>query len=94
MHALLATAALGTTEVKSNEGFAIRLGLLSPQSRGRITLTSADLDAPLLIDPAYLSAEADLTALEADVKAEIDDAVKFAEQSPPADEYAKCVVKE
>ena len=38
--------------------------------------------------------EADLTALEADVKAEIDDAVKFAEQSPPADEYAKYVVKE
>src|SRR3954462_5270377 len=38
--------------------------------------------------------EDDLTALEDDVKAEIEDAVKFAEDSPPADEYAKYVVKE
>src|SRR5215813_8252466 len=34
IHALLATAALGTTAVKPHEGFAIRLGLLRPQSRG------------------------------------------------------------
>ncbi|MDX2091033.1 MAG: pyruvate dehydrogenase (acetyl-transferring) E1 component subunit alpha [Kofleriaceae bacterium] len=38
--------------------------------------------------------EADLTALEEDVKAEIDDAVKFSEESPPADEYFPYVVKE
>ena len=38
--------------------------------------------------------EAELEALEADVKAEIDDAVKFAEDSPRADEYAPYVVKE
>ncbi len=38
--------------------------------------------------------EPDLTALDADVKAEIDDAVKFAEQSPAADEYLPYVVKE
>jgi pyruvate dehydrogenase E1 component alpha subunit len=35
-----------------------------------------------------------LESLEADVKAEIEDAVKFAEDSPPADEYFPYVVKE
>jgi pyruvate dehydrogenase E1 component alpha subunit len=38
--------------------------------------------------------EAELEALEAEVKAEIEDAVKFAEDSPPADEYAQYVVKD
>jgi pyruvate dehydrogenase E1 component alpha subunit len=38
--------------------------------------------------------EADLEALEADVKAEIEDAVKFAEDSAPADEYWQYVMKE
>jgi pyruvate dehydrogenase E1 component alpha subunit len=38
--------------------------------------------------------EADLEALEADVKAEIEDAVKFAEDSPAADEYKQYVIKE
>ena len=37
--------------------------------------------------------EADLEALEADVKAEIEDAVKFAEESPAADEYKQYVTK-
>jgi TPP-dependent pyruvate/acetoin dehydrogenase alpha subunit len=38
--------------------------------------------------------ENDLEALEADVKAEIEDAVQFAEQSPAADEYLPYVTKE
>jgi pyruvate dehydrogenase E1 component alpha subunit len=38
--------------------------------------------------------EADLDALEADVKAEIEDAVKFAEDSPAADSYLPYVIKE
>jgi pyruvate dehydrogenase E1 component alpha subunit len=38
--------------------------------------------------------EAEIEALEADVKAEIEDAVKFAEDSPPADAYLPYVVKE
>ena len=38
--------------------------------------------------------EPELEALEEDVKAEIEDAVKFAEDSPPADEYFKYVIKE
>ncbi|MBA3397893.1 MAG: pyruvate dehydrogenase (acetyl-transferring) E1 component subunit alpha [Deltaproteobacteria bacterium] len=45
-----------------------------------------------LIDIGF--ADADLEALEADVKAEIEDAVKFAEDSPPADDYKSYVVKE
>jgi choline dehydrogenase len=63
LQAVLGTAAVGTTEVRPNEGFSIRLGLLRPQSRGRIKITSADPNSPLLIDPNYLSAAADLTAL-------------------------------
>lgn len=39
-------------------------------------------------------AEADLDTLESDVKTEIEDAVRFAEESAPADEYKKYVVKE
>jgi len=38
--------------------------------------------------------EAELDALEADVKAEIEDAVKFAEDSPAADAYLPYVIKE
>jgi pyruvate dehydrogenase E1 component alpha subunit len=38
--------------------------------------------------------EPDLEKLEAEVKAEIEDAVKFAEESPPADEYLPYVYKE
>jgi pyruvate dehydrogenase E1 component alpha subunit len=38
--------------------------------------------------------EDELASLEEDVKAEIEDAVKFAEDSPAADEYLKYVVKE
>jgi pyruvate dehydrogenase E1 component alpha subunit len=38
--------------------------------------------------------EDELTTLEDDVKAEIEDAVKFAEESPPADEYLPYVIKE
>jgi pyruvate dehydrogenase E1 component alpha subunit len=39
-------------------------------------------------------AEGELDALEADVKAEIEDAVKFAEDSPAADAYLPYVIKE
>nr|HEX4317544.1 pyruvate dehydrogenase (acetyl-transferring) E1 component subunit alpha [Kofleriaceae bacterium] len=38
--------------------------------------------------------EADIAALEDDVKAEIEDAVQFAESSPVADEYKKYVIKD
>jgi hypothetical protein len=38
--------------------------------------------------------EQELESLEADVKAEIEDAVRFAEESPAADAYFPYVVKE
>jgi choline dehydrogenase len=66
--ALLATAAVGTTEIRPNEGFSIRIGLVRPHSRGRINITSADPNARLLIDPNYLSAAADLRTLCAAVE--------------------------
>lgn len=54
-----------------------------PVSIGRRRLVEeADMDEPAL------------KALEARVKAEIEDAVKFAEDSPPADEYATFTYKE
>jgi choline dehydrogenase len=68
LHALLASSAVGTTEIKANEGFSIRLALLRPQSRGSIKITSADLNAPLLIDPNYLSAGIDAAKLCAAVE--------------------------
>jgi pyruvate dehydrogenase E1 component alpha subunit len=40
------------------------------------------------------AAEADIASLEADVKAEIEDAVRFADESPAADEYKPYVIKE
>ncbi len=46
-----------------------------------------------LLDEASFE-EAKLKAIESKVKAEIDDAVKFAEDSPPADEYMSFTYKE
>ena len=43
--------------------YAIAAGIIRPVSRGELRLTSADPDAALHIDPAYLSEEADLNAL-------------------------------
>ncbi|MBK9070030.1 MAG: pyruvate dehydrogenase (acetyl-transferring) E1 component subunit alpha [Myxococcales bacterium] len=40
------------------------------------------------------TSDATLEALEADVKAEIEDSVQFAEDSPPADDYKSYVTKE
>lgn len=44
-------------------GFTLLTGLFRPRSRGRLALTSADLDAPLHIDPNYLSNGSDLEAI-------------------------------
>ena len=43
--------------------YALAPGIIRPVSRGELRLTSADPDAALHIDPAYLSEEADLNAL-------------------------------
>jgi choline dehydrogenase len=51
-------------------GHGITLGvvLLQPESRGRVTLASANPADPPLIDPGYLTAEADLTRLIAGIR--------------------------
>jgi choline dehydrogenase len=44
-------------------GFAVAVGLLRPESRGRLTLESADPFADPVIDPNYLGADDDLSRL-------------------------------
>jgi choline dehydrogenase-like flavoprotein len=46
------------------DGFTLMAGIVRPESRGRLTLASSDPEAPPLIDPAYLSEEADVVALQ------------------------------
>ena len=50
------------------DGFTLMAGVVRPASRGTLRLTSADPDAELLLDPAYLSCEVDLEALVAAVE--------------------------
>jgi len=45
------------------DGFTLMAGMIRPQSRGRLTLASADPDDPPVIDPAYLAEESDVDAL-------------------------------
>jgi choline dehydrogenase-like flavoprotein len=45
------------------DGFTLMAGIVRPQSRGRLTLASADPEAPPVIDPAYLAEAADIEAL-------------------------------
>ena len=49
-------------------GFTLMGGIVSPQSRGTLTLASADPHAEILIDINALAEEADLLALEASVR--------------------------
>ncbi len=43
------------------DGYSIVPAMMAPQSRGSVTLTSADLRAPARIDPGYLREPADLS---------------------------------
>ncbi|MEF3111671.1 GMC family oxidoreductase [Streptomyces chrestomyceticus] len=55
-------------EVPTEHGVTIGVVLLRPESRGRITLGGPGPDAPPVIDPGYLSSEADLRRLLAGVR--------------------------
>jgi choline dehydrogenase len=68
VQALFSPRAVGTGEIRSEDGFSILLALVRPESRGRLRITSADPNGPLLIDPQYLSAEADLIHLGAAIE--------------------------
>ncbi len=50
------------------DGFTLMAGIIRPASRGTLRLTSADPDAELLLDPAYLSCEVDVEAMVAAVE--------------------------
>jgi len=47
----------------NGHGFAVAIGLLQPESRGRLTLQSADPFAAPVIDPNYLGEDEDLSRL-------------------------------
>ncbi|PZG45975.1 oxidoreductase [Spongiactinospora gelatinilytica] len=50
------------------DAFTLMAGIVRPESRGHLALTSADPDAPLHIDPGYLQAAADRTCMRAAVE--------------------------
>ena len=52
----------------AGHGITIGVVLLQPESRGRVTLASANPGDPPLIDPGYLTAEADLARLVAGIR--------------------------
>jgi choline dehydrogenase len=59
----------GEHKTSAEHGFTLGVILLRPESSGTITLRSADPQDPPLIDPAYLSADADLDTTIAGVRA-------------------------
>ncbi len=54
--------------VEANHGLAVRVGPLVPESRGTVTLRSADPAAAPKIQPNYLESEADLRTMIAGVR--------------------------
>ncbi|MFI6900492.1 GMC family oxidoreductase [Nonomuraea sp. NPDC050394] len=50
------------------DAFTLMAGIIRPESRGTLRLTSADPGAPLLADPAYLREEADRRCMRAAVE--------------------------
>jgi choline dehydrogenase len=50
------------------DGFTLLAGLIRPASRGRVRLSSGDPEDPPLVDPAFLSREADMEALVASLE--------------------------
>jgi len=63
-------------------GFAIAIGLFRPESRGRITLNSANPFADPVIDPNYLSEDDDLSRLTEGLRR-----AREIVQAPPFEDY-------
>jgi choline dehydrogenase len=59
----LAQSTATPASAPSGRGFALLVGLFRPDSRGRLSLTAAERQAPLQIDPNYLVESADFSAL-------------------------------
>ena len=54
--------------VEANHGLTVRVGPIVPESRGTVTLRSADPAAPPRIQPNYLESDADLRTMVAGVR--------------------------
>ena len=52
--------AVGSADLKPDEGYNILPGLMKPKSRGTVRLTSADPAAMLAVDPNYFAEQADV----------------------------------
>jgi len=78
-----ATIEEGELAGHDQSGFTVGVGLVAPESRGRVRLRSADPDDDPVIDPGYLTADADVEALVRGVQKAVD----IAEASPLADVY-------
>lgn len=68
LHFINALAFDGATADDRGHGFAIDTTQLQPESRGRLTLASADPRAKPLIDPNYLASETDRRVLREGLK--------------------------
>ncbi|MFJ4997766.1 GMC family oxidoreductase [Microbacterium sp. NPDC088619] len=58
----------GDLEPRGDDGFTLMAGLVTPHSRGALTLSGPDLDDPPLIDLAALEDERDVASLAASVR--------------------------
>lgn len=58
----------GDLEPRGDDGFTLMAGLVTPHSRGTLTLSGPDLDDPPLIDLAALEDERDVASLAASVR--------------------------
>ncbi|WP_311260420.1 FAD-dependent oxidoreductase [Microbacterium sp. WCS2018Hpa-9] len=58
----------GDLEPRADDGFTLMAGLVTPHSRGTLTLSGPDLDDPPLIDLAALADERDVASLAASVR--------------------------
>lgn len=65
---LFTTALGGSTAPGQESAFTLAAGLITPRSRGSVTLSGPDIDDPLRIDLGTLSAQEDVEALLASVR--------------------------
>jgi choline dehydrogenase len=69
LHLLFADVPLAPPAMQGRNGFTIGFGLLTPRSRGSVTLASADPHDPPVIDPGFLADEHDAIRMLAGLRA-------------------------
>jgi choline dehydrogenase len=63
--------AVGSADLKPDEGYNILPGLMKPKSRGTVRLSSADPSATLMVDPNYFAEQADVDSYLVGIEAGI-----------------------